>query len=256
VYLSSRVPSGIEGLDDLTGGGFPRGKTIIISGVPGSGKTTFCIEFLYKGIVDCNEPGVYITLEESPESVIKNMMNLGMDLKSLMSKGKLILVDANPLRGETMLTTSGFHTGFIEFKAYGLSELVRQKVREIGAKRVAIDGLTALLMHYKDDFERRLEIVRLFIGISNLGCTTLITTEHHIYELERRFLAEHFVADGVIFLDMIQSGGGMVRGIQVQKIRGIKHDFDYHLYHITDRGIVVFPKEKVFPYPIEVRGSK
>ncbi len=244
--LVNRVPSGIEGLDELTEGGFPRGKTIVISGVPGSGKTTFCIEFLYKGVLDYGENGVYITLEESPESVIKNMMNLGMDLKSLTSKGKLLLVDANPLRGETMLTVSGVHTGFIEFKAYGLSELIRQKVREINAKRVAIDGLTALLMHYKDDFERRLEIVRLLIGISGLDCTTLITTEHRTYELRKYFLMEHFLADGVIFLDMFQSGGGFVRGIQIQKIRGIKHDFDFHLYRITDKGIVVFPKEKIF----------
>lgn len=244
--MTGRVPSGIEGLDELTEGGFPRGKTIVVSGVPGSGKTTFCIEFLYKGALDYGEPGVYITLEESPESVIKNMMNLGMDLKSLASKGKLILVDANPLRGETMLTVSGVHTGFIEFKAYGLSDLIRQKVREINAKRVAIDGLTALLMHYRDDFERRLEIVRLLIGISGLDCTTLITTEHRSYELGRRFLMEHFLADGVIFLDMLQSGGGFVRGIQIQKIRGIKHDFDYHLYRITDKGIVIFPKEKIF----------
>ncbi|MEM3383473.1 MAG: ATPase domain-containing protein [Nitrososphaerales archaeon] len=244
--MVNRVPSGIEGLDELTEGGFPRGKTIVISGVPGSGKTTFCIEFLYKGVLDYGENGVYITLEESPESVIKNMMNLGMDLKSLTSKGKLLLVDANPLRGETMLTVSGVHTGFIEFKAYGLSELIRQKVREINAKRVAIDGLTALLMHYKDDFERRLEIVRLLIGISGLDCTTLITTEHRTYELRKYFLMEHFLADGVIFLDMFQSGGGFVRGIQIQKIRGIKHDFDFHLYRITDKGIVVFPKEKIF----------
>ncbi|MEM3437616.1 MAG: ATPase domain-containing protein [Nitrososphaerales archaeon] len=244
--MINRVPSGIEGLDELTEGGFPRGKTIVVSGVPGSGKTTFCIEFLYKGALDYGEPGVYVTLEESPESVIKNMMNLGMDLKSLVSKGKLILVDANPLRGETMLTVSGIHTGFIEFKAYGLSELIRQKVREINAKRVAIDGLTALLMHYKDDFERRLEIVRLLIGISGLDCTTLITTEHRSYELRKHFLMEHFLADGVIFLDMFQLGGSFVRGIQIQKIRGIKHDFDFHLYRITDKGIVVFSKEKIF----------
>lgn len=244
--MTSRVPSGIEGLDELTEGGFPRGKTIVISGVPGSGKTTFCMQFLCEGILDHNEPGVYVTLEESPDSIIRNMMNFGMDLKSLMSKGKLILVDANPLRGETMLTVSGVHTGFIEFKAYGLSELIRQKVREIGAKRVAIDALTALLMHYRDDFERRLEIVRLLIGISGLDCTTLITTEHRSYELSRSFTMEHFIADGVIFLDMLQTGGGVVRGIQIQKIRGVKHDFDFHLYRITDKGIVVFPKEKIF----------
>ncbi|MCP8319846.1 MAG: circadian clock protein KaiC [archaeon] len=243
--LSGRASSGIEGLDELMEGGFPKGKNIVVSGVPGSGKTTFCIEFLYKGAIDHDEPGVYVTLEESPESIIKNMMGFGMDLKSLASKKKLILVDANPLRGETMLTTTGVHTGFIEFKAYGLSELIRQKVREIGAKRVAIDALTALLMHYRDDFERRLEIVRLIMGISNLDCTTLITTEHRSYELGRRFLMEHFIADGVIFLDMLQVGGGFVRGIQIMKLRGIKHDFDFHLYRITDRGIVIFPKEKV-----------
>ncbi len=242
--LNDRAPSGIEGLDELMGGGFPKGKSIVVSGVPGSGKTTFCMEFLYKGIVDYGEPGVYVTLEESPESVMRNMMKFGMDFKSLASKGKIVLVDANPLRGETMITTTGVHTGFVEFKAYGLSELIRQKVREIGAKRVAVDALSALLMHYRDDFERRLEIVRLLIGISGLNCTTLLTTEHRSFELGRRFLMEHFIADGVIFLDMLQVGG-LVRGIQLQKLRGIKHDFDFHLYHITDKGIVVFPKEKV-----------
>ncbi|MEM3078162.1 MAG: ATPase domain-containing protein, partial [Nitrososphaerales archaeon] len=70
--------------------------------------------------------------------------------------------------------------------------------------------------------------------------------EHRSYELGRSFLMEHFIADGVIFLDMLQVGGGFVRGIQIQKIRGVKHDFDFHLYRITDKGIVVFPKEKIF----------
>ncbi|MCP8305144.1 MAG: circadian clock protein KaiC [archaeon] len=243
--MSERTPSGIEGLDELMGGGFPQGKNIIISGVPGSGKTTFGIEFLYKGATEYDDPGVFITLEESPESIMDNMMKIGMNLQNLISKRKILLIDTNPIRGETMITTTGQPTGFTEFKAYGLSEIIRQKVREIGAKRVVIDPLTALLMHYKDDFERRLEIARLLIGISNLNCTTLLTTEHRLYELSRQFSVEHSIADGVIILDMLRVSGGIIRGIQIQKIRGAKHDFDFHLYHITDKGIVVFPKEKI-----------
>ncbi|NWG09903.1 MAG: circadian clock protein KaiC [Nitrososphaerales archaeon] len=244
--MNNKVPTGIEGLDELMDGGFLRGKNIVISGVPGSGKTLFCVDFLYRGVKYNDEPGVYVTLEESPESIIENMMGFGIDLKSMISKKKIALVDANPLRGETIITTTGVHTGFVEFKAYGLSELIRQKVREVGAKRVAIDSLTSLLMHYKDNFERRLEIARLLIGISGLNCTTLITTELHSFLVDPKFLTEHFIADGVIILDMMQVGGRMVRGIQVQKLRGVKHDFDFHLYHITDKGIVVFPKEKVY----------
>jgi len=241
-----RVPSGIEGLDELMGGGFPQGQSVVISGVPGSGKTTFGMEFLYKGATEYDEPGVYITLEESRESIIKNMMNFKMDLEKLISKRKILLVDANPIRGGTILTDSGQHTGFTEFKAYGLSEMIRQKVREIDAKRIVVDPLSALLMHYRDEFEKRMEVARLLIGISSLNCTSLLTTEHRAYEEIQRFTIEHFIADGVILLEMLNTAGGIVRGIQIVKIRGVKHDFDFHLYHITEKGIVVFPKERVF----------
>lgn len=244
--MSDRTPSGIEGLDELMGGGFPTGMNIIISGIPGSGKTTFGIEFLYKGATEYDEPGVFVTLEESPESIMRNMMKIGMNLQNLISKRKILLVDANPIRGETMITDTGKPMGFTEFKAFGLSEIIGQKVREIGAKRIAIDPLTALLMHYKDDFDRRLEIARLLIGISNLNCTTLLATEYHLCELTRQFSVEQSIADGVIFLDMLRTSGGIIRGIQIQKIRGVKHDFDFHLYHITDKGIVIFPKEKIY----------
>jgi circadian clock protein KaiC len=241
-----KIPSGIEGLDDLLGGGFPPGKNIVLSGIPGSGKTILCSSFINKGIKECGESAIYITLEESPEGIIQNMEKFGINLREAVQENKLVFVDANPVRGEVAITSTGQHVGFTEFKAYSLSEMIRQRAREINAKRVVVDPLTALLMHYRDEFQKRLEVARLLIGISELDCTVLLTTEHKSYALSNQFLVEHFIADGVVMMDMLPIGGGMVRGIQIQKLRGAKHDFDYHLYHINERGITVFPKERIF----------
>lgn len=244
--MSARAPTGIDGLDELTGGGLPKGKNIVVSGVPGSGKTIFCAEFLYNGAMKYGEPGVLLTLEENPESILRNMAGFGMDFDGLIKKRLFKIMDANPVRGEVVLTPTGTHPGFIEFRAHGLIDMIGREVKALGAKRVAIDPMTVLLMYHNNDFERRLEIARLMVWLADLDCTVIITSEARSSELGRLFQTEHFTSDGVILLDLLQVGGGAVRGIQILKLRGIKHDFDYHLYHISDNGMEVFPKERIY----------
>lgn len=238
------MPTGVEGLDEIVGGGFPRGSNIVISGVPGSGKTLLSAQFLYKGITEQGEPGVFVTLMQRPQSILRNMKKFGMDFEYLISRKKIVLVDANPARGELSLTEAGRHAGLPEFTAQGLSEVIRGKVYEIGAKRVVIDPLTALLIHYKEDFETELEVVRLLYELEKLGCTVLLTSEPRL-QAKDHFPLEHFISDGVIMMELLQTGAGIVRGLQIMKLREVEHDCDFHLYKITQGGIVVYPKERI-----------
>lgn len=246
-----RVPTGITGLDDLVEGGFPRGSRILVCGGPGVGKTIFCLQFLYHGCVNYHEPGVYVTLDESPPSVAKHMLRFGWDLWSLAKKEKFSMIDACPVSHEPTYSPTptsggwGLRMQSYELKAVSLARLVREHVKKIEAKRVAIDSANPLLLQYHDDYERRLEFTRLMRGAADNDCTILLSSEIPMDSLNREFYAESFTADGVIFLQLMRSSKNMGRAVRILKMRGTEHDNEFHLFKITEKGIVVFPGEQI-----------
>jgi len=229
----------------MLNGGIPSGRCILACGSPGSGKTIFSMQFLYYGGAKCNEPGLYVSLDENISRLREEMAGFGWDLEKLEKNGKLAIVDASPIRhipGEVKV--GDLWVGKRNFSSISLVEIIRKNVEKIKAKRIVIDPIIALTLQYPDVSERRTAILDLFEALSNLGTTNLITTELRSLTLKREIRPEEFLADGVIVLHVFVSDKEIVRGIQVEKMRGIAHDDQIRPYKITVNGIEVFSQER------------
>lgn len=244
------VRSGIPGLDELTGGGFKKGRSILVYGGPGSGKTTFSIQYLYIGAKDFGEAGVFVSLNETPSEIRANMTNFGWDLEALEKEGLLHILDVRAVRvgssGNITLSQEVIKGDTIPFTE--LARRITDKVKELKASRLALDSLTALTFQSNQpEVITRYGILGLFQVLDLLGCTSLMISETRFgQKFQEQFIAplELFLASGVInlYCDVELEG---VRALQVQKMRGVKHDSDIHPFKIDSYGIVVDHKGKV-----------
>jgi len=251
-----QVPTGIDGLDKMLNCGLPAGRCILVCGGPGSGKTILSWQFLYYGAVRYNEPGLYVSLDEDTNQLKEEMASFGWDLEKLIKKGKLEIVDASPIRripGEVKI--GDLRVGKRDFSLVSLIEIIKKNAKEINAKRIVIDPITLLTSQYHDISERRTAILDFFEALTNLGTTNLITTELRSVTLEREIRTEEFLAHGVIVLHVFVSDREILRGIQIEKMRGIDHDNQIRPYKITEKGIEIFPQEQpLIGIPITASG--
>jgi len=240
------TPTGIAGLDELTGGGLPTGHCILLCGGPGSGKTILANQFMYKGAVDYGETGLYVTLDENPVHLKHHMNSFGWDLDKLEKEKKIVIVDASPIRNmPTELRLSGLNIASREFNMPALIETIKRSAKKINAKRLVIDPITALIIHYQTASERHYAVVDLVQAMSDTGCTSIIITDLRPSILERGFQFEEYITQGVILLQSTKKERQLIRALQIEKMRGIPHDTQLRPYQITDKGIEVFPKEVV-----------
>jgi len=245
--MPDHVQTGISGVDAILGGvGIPQGHTILISGGPGSGKTTFAIQFLYTGATEYGEPGLYITLDEEPEDIKKNMSQFGWDLDKLEREKKLIFINVSPVRVAPTERAGLIQLGMKEFKLVKLLEAVRTGVEEIGAKRVVIDPVTIFMLQYPDEIERIYAMKDLIADFRKNGCTNLLISELKGTGLEREHQFEEYLVQGVILLRTVMKGDKLSRMFQVSKMRGLAVDNQPRPYDITDGGIEVYPTLTVF----------
>ena len=245
--MSGYLQTGIPGVDTILGGvGIPEGHTILISGGPGSGKTTFAIQFLYSGAVDHGEPGLYITLDEEPEDIKRNMTQFGWGLDELERENKLIFINVSPVRVASTERAGLIQLGMKEFKLVKLLEAVRAGVEEIQAKRVVIDPVTMFLLQYPDETERIYAMRDLIADFKKNGCTNLLVSELRGTGLEREHQFEEYLVQGVILLRTVTKGDKLSRMFQVEKMRGLAIDNQPRPYDITDGGIEVYPTLTVF----------
>jgi len=245
VYMK-KVPTGIEGFDGMLGGGLPFGRCTLVCGGPGSGKTTFAVQFLYNGAKKYGETGLYVSLGESPVHLKENMASFGFDIEGLEKEGKLIIVDASPIRtlpGEVKI--GELNIGKRDFSMLSVIEGIRNRAEENQVKRIVVDPITTLMLQYPDVVERQNAVLDLMEAITALGITSLLTTELRATSLERQVQAEEFLSHGVIILHRFTEGGRIIRAIQVEKMRGIAHDPELRPYKILKNGIEIFSKEKI-----------
>ncbi len=241
----TRVPTAIPGLDELIEGGFIENDVILLTGGPGAGKSTFGIQFLYDGIKNYGDNGVYVTLEESPARIIRNMWRHNWDLERPIKENKLRIIRANPIAYGRYIKESIQAEGITDVETATVENLLKQifaQVKEIGAKRLFIDSITSLKIS-SDETTVRHMIMEFIKNLENFDCTTLITSELHSNVEE--FSVEEYLSEGVIRLHVSRVGGNRVRAIEIIKMRGVKHDEILHPYAITDEGIVVYPSETV-----------
>jgi KaiC/GvpD/RAD55 family RecA-like ATPase len=245
--MPDHVQTGISGVDAILGGvGIPQGHTILISGGPGSGKTTFAIQFLYTGATEYGESGLYITLDEEPEDIKKNTSQFGWDLDKLEREKKLIFINVSPVRVAPTERAGLIQLGMKEFKLVKLLEAVRTGVEEIGAKRVVIDPVTIFMLQYPDEIERIYAMKDLIADFRKNGCTNLLISELKGTGLEREHQFEEYLVQGVILLRTVLKGDKLSRMFQVAKMRGLAVDNQPRPYDITNSGIEVYPTLTVF----------
>jgi circadian clock protein KaiC len=225
--------TGIQGLDEVTNGGLPAGRPTLVSGGAGSGKTLFGLEFLVRGATQYNEPGVFISFEETLPDLAKNAASLGFDLKRLVADKKLFLDYVSIARAEIA------ETG--EYDLDGLFIRIADAVQRVGAKRIVLDTIEALFGELPNPGILRAEIRRLFGWLKERGLTTVITAERDQPDKLTRHGIEEFVSDCVVVLDHRIREEISTRRLRVVKYRGSTHGTNEYPFLIDEHGISVLP---------------
>ena len=249
--MSKRIATGIDGLDELIGGGFPGGRVILVIGGPGAGKTIMCSQFLYNGIYKNQENGVFVSLDESKDHFYAEMQKFGWDFRKAEEERKFAFLNATRMSRVAMLKEELYKEESRSLRGKQLSvdrliEDLQAKIQQVNAKRVAVDTLAALVFRFPDPIERRTAIVDLIESLADLGVTSLVTTELGYLGLERNALEEEFLVHGVIMMQTLFSGGTTTRAIQVEKMREAKVNPSLVPYSIDQNGIEIFPNMPLF----------
>ncbi len=227
-----KAPTGIQGLDEISGGGLPRGRTTIVCGGPGCGKSMLGMEFLIHGAQQFDEPGVLAAFEETPQEMASNVASLGFDLKHLVENKKLYLdyiyIEPSEIQ----------ETGNYDLEALFIR--LQHAVDSVGAKRICLDTLEALFSGFSNEAVLRSELRRLFRWLKERNLTTVITAEKGDRTLTRYGL-EEYVSDCVILLDHRVREQISTRRLRIVKYRGTSHGADEYPFLIDSNGISVLP---------------
>src|SRR3954454_1161599 len=226
-----KVPTGIEGFDDVTGGGLPAGRPTLVCGGPGCGKTLFGLAFLTHGAA-IHEPGLFVTFEETERDLIENVASLGYDLARLI-KRKLFAVEYIRVERAEIEETG-------EYDLEALFIRLDHALKSIGAKRIVLDTIESLFAGLGDSGVLRAELRRLFAWLKERGITAVITGERGTDTLTRQGL-EEYVSDCVMFLDHRVADQISTRRLRIGKSRGSSHGTNEYPFLIDRRGIAVLP---------------
>jgi circadian clock protein KaiC len=228
----AKAATGIRGLDEVTGGGLPRGRPTLVCGPAGSGKTLMAMEFLVRGITQFGEPGVFIAFEETHDDLVANVASLGFDLAALEAERMLVVDHINLVASE--LVEAG------DWDLDGLFIRLGAAIDAVGAKRVVIDTVETLFGAFQDVATLRSELQRLFVWLKARGVTVVITGERGDGTLTRHGI-EEYVSDCVIVLDHVASEETATRRLRVLKYRGSLHGTNEYPFLIGESGISVQP---------------
>ena len=224
----ARIRSGIEGLDEMMNGGIPQGNLVVLSGDPGSGKTVLCWEFIYEGIVKYNENAVYVSLEETEDTIYQGALEFGWDLKKLVDSGKLVVITIE----------------LYDFER--LKAAIEDNVKAISAKRVVIDPGVIFRLFFDRELDARKRIVSLGKMLKAIGTTTIITNEISLDKITSLYGLEEYVADGVILLYHTKMKNRFIRSIAVLKMRNTEITEKLKPVKITGTGLKVLSKSEIF----------
>lgn len=231
-----KLPTGIAGFDHIAHGGLPKGRSTLIAGTSGSAKTVFTCQFLIEGIRQRGEGGVFVTFEESPNDIRSNMLGFGWDIAQYEREGKWAFVDASRQPGEEYVVGGQFDLGALLVR-------VENGIRTIGAQRVVLDSVGALLAQFNDAGLVRNELLRIVASMKTMKVTSLMTAERIDDRVGlARFGVEEFVADNVVTLRNNMEDERRRRTIEILKFRGATHAKGEYPFTVTSgKGIDVIP---------------
>ena len=227
-----KSPTSIHGLDEITGGGLPKGRPTLVCGGAGCGKTLFAMEFIVRGATQYNEPGVFISFEETEKELTANVASLGFDLDTLVKQKKVWLENIRVERSE--IEQSG------EYDLEGLFIRIHNAIESINAKRVVLDTIEILFSGLPNPHILRAELQRLLGWLKKKGITTIITAERGDGSLTRQGL-EEYVSDCVILLDHRVNDQSSIRRLRIVKYRGSTHGTNEYPFLIDEDGFSVLP---------------
>jgi circadian clock protein KaiC len=231
--VSSKVPTGVIGFDEICGGGLPRGRTTLLVGGPGSGKTVLALQFLVHGALQCNEPGIFVAFEESSKRICANAANFGWDLAILQRK-KLFILDAQPT--PDMIQMGDFDLG-------GLLAALAAKTKALGARRIVLDALDVVLALLPDAAAKRREIYRVHEWLLANDLTAIITSKDDGDEAtgigQQPFGFMQFMLDCAVILNHDVVQGVSQRNLRVLKYRGSSFEENESPFVISPHGLEV-----------------
>jgi circadian clock protein KaiC len=228
----AKAPTGIAGLDEITNGGLPRGRPTLVCGGAGCGKTLLALEFLVRGALEYDEPGIFVSFEETPDELVTNARSLGFDLERLSARRRLLLDYVRLERNQ--LIESG------DYDLEGLFVRLGHAIDTIGAKRVVLDTIERLFSGLSNTFVLRSELDRLFQWLKTKRVTAIVTGERVGEHLTRHGL-EEYVSDCVIVLDQRVVEQSATRRLRILKYRGSAHGSNEMPFLIDDHGVSVLP---------------
>jgi KaiC/GvpD/RAD55 family RecA-like ATPase len=226
--MALRVPTGVPKLDSLMEGGFLKNSMILMTGGTGTGKTIFCLQFLWEGLQK-GEPCVYLSLEEDPEDIKADARQFGWDLEKYEDKGLFRIMFHDPFETD-------------------VSSVLVNQIEYIKAKRLVVDSMSMLGLYMKDQATVRKQLGKLMKAVKNAGCTTVVTSE--IVEESKalsRFGVEEFVVDGVLVLNYLGIGEETNRSLQIRKMRRTNHGKDIYPFKISTKGIEFSAGDSMLP---------
>ncbi|HML03789.1 MAG TPA: ATPase domain-containing protein [Candidatus Bathyarchaeia archaeon] len=224
--MNDRIETGITGLDKLIEGGFPRGSLVLLAGSPGSGKTIASAQFLYHGVADLGEPAVYVSFAERKEVFFNNMEQFGFTFRELERKGKFKFLDMMTSGKEAISATL---------------EMALEEVHAMKAKRLVIDSFSAMALTFDKKIEARIILHMLEKVMRSINCTTLLLVEIPTGQSELGLGFEEFVSDGIILFQTTETRAGIQKRSIIRKMRGTKHNQNYHNIIISDEGLSLMP---------------
>ena len=231
-----KIETGITGFDLISSGGLPKGRTTLVSGTAGSAKTVFAVQFLAEGIKRSGDAGIFVTFEESPADIRRNVKSLGWDLEEWEAEGKWLFVDASPDPGQDQVEAGRYDLG-------ALLARIEYAVAKIGATRLSMDSLGAVFAQFRDAALVRSELFRISAILRQLKVTSLMTSERtQEYGEIARFGVEEFVADNVVILRNVLEDEKRRRTMEILKYRGTSHqkgEFPFTI--VSGRGILAIP---------------